>query len=544
MSSKTNTDIPSDLLPTLGPYVTGSTTALMALGIIGGWAGESWRSVLGIILLQFFGGVFLGILTRGWKNVAALRYTNGFFHLITTTAIVMITGGYPSPFWLVFLVGVVVPGILMDRTGVYLVLPFAAVALAVPQLSIGIDIQTAIGISMQLFILFFTGLIIQKTAVWLFKEQEKHQQAEESLRQSNDQLTLSIAQLEQHTREVRLLTEMGGMLHTSTTNEELYGIISYYMQELFPSKIGALFIYSPSRNDLESAATWGNFPAENHVRIFAPDECWALRQGQIYQQDASRSGLHCPHVKRLKSNNYLCVPLIARGEALGILHVQFSMDESTAVLTTPTRTIDAVLSLAASVAEYVALALANQTLRETLRNQAIRDPLTGLFNRRYAEETLDREVQRATRKQTPLSVISLDIDHFKLFNDTYGHDAGDVVLQNVGMLLKTLCRGEDVACRYGGEEFLLIMSDISLEIAQQRAETLREEMKSLRIVYKGQPLGITSSFGVAAFPKTATNKEKLLHAADAALYQAKTSGRDCVVTADQIEGGESQATKA
>jgi diguanylate cyclase (GGDEF)-like protein len=182
------------------------------------------------------------------------------------------------------------------------------------------------------------------------------------------------------------------------------------------------------------------------------------------------------------------------------------------------------------VTEYVSLALANQTLREKLRNQAIRDPLTGLYNRRFAEETLEREVLRAKRHDGSLSLIFLDVDHFKTFNDTYGHEAGDVVLQQLGVCVKEHVRGEDVACRYGGEEFLLILADTPIETALQRAEALREQFKARTIKFGSQYLGtVTLSLGVARFPDDGATPQALIAAADGALYLAKAGGRDRVV---------------
>jgi diguanylate cyclase (GGDEF)-like protein len=538
-SPQPSTDLRPDLLHGLEAYLFGGITVIMVLGLVGGWAGRSWILITGIVFLQVIGNAFLGRWTRHWKNMVVSRYTIGLWNWITTAVIIIVVGGYPSPFWLAFLVGSIVSGVMEDRTGVYLVTAFAVLALATPRLFTGLDMATATGIGMQLLTLLLTGLVVQKSASWLFFEQRKLHKAEENLRQSNDKLTFSVSQLEQHAREIGLLTTIGRLLQSCTTASETYDVIGSYMPELFPSETGAVFIYSPSRNDLEAQVTWGDFPEENGARIFSPDECWALRQGQIYRQDAAHPGLRCLHVKQLKPTPYLCVPMMARGEALGVLHIQMAKGESTAEVTMNTRTTEAISSIAASAAEYIALALANQILRETLRNQAIRDPLTGLFNRRYAEETLEREILRAERRQTPLGVIMLDIDRFKVFNDTHGHDAGDVVLQDLGAYLKTRVRGEDVACRYGGEEFLIIMSDVSLEDAQQRAEALRNGVKTLNLNYRGQPIGsITLSLGVAAFPQTARAKDTLLQVADAALYRAKAGGRDCVVVAEQAEGGE------
>jgi len=184
-------------------------------------------------------------------------------------------------------------------------------------------------------------------------------------------------------------------------------------------------------------------------------------------------------------------------------------------------------------ANITALVLNNAQLRDTLREQSIRDGLTGLYNRRYMEETLKQQLSRATRQLHPLGIIMLDIDHFKSINAIHGHATGDELLRELGKLLKNNIRNEDIACRYGGEEFLLIMPDTSLETAVQRAELLRQSAHGLH-VQEGQLLeGITLSLGVAVYPQHGSTTESVLNAADAALYRAKQAGRDRVVMADR-----------
>ena len=157
--------------------------------------------------------------------------------------------------------------------------------------------------------------------------------------------------------------------------------------------------------------------------------------------------------------------------------------------------------LAVTVAKHAALALANLKLREALRLQSIHDGLTGLFNRRYMEETLRLELRRAARTQSSVGVILLDLDHFKGFNDAFGHDAGDVVLRAVAGCLQKHIREHDIACWYGGEEFVLVLSDSTLENTLERAEELREEVRHLQVAYQGIPLGpVTVSMGVVASP--------------------------------------------
>ena len=185
-------------------------------------------------------------------------------------------------------------------------------------------------------------------------------------------------------------------------------------------------------------------------------------------------------------------------------------------------------------ANLTALVFNNAQLREALQEQSIRDPLTGLFNRRYMEETLKREVRRVTRQLRPLGIIMIDIDHFKDFNDTYGHTMGDALLQNLGEFLQSHVRGEDVACRYGGEEFILIMPNTSIATAEERAEYLREAVKQLQVESDSQPSdGITLSLGIAIYPEHGRTMEAVLRAADAALYRAKQEGRDRVVIAEK-----------
>ena len=185
--------------------------------------------------------------------------------------------------------------------------------------------------------------------------------------------------------------------------------------------------------------------------------------------------------------------------------------------------------LAVAVSEAIKLSLANLRLRTRLHAQATRDPLTELFNRRYIEDTLPRELHRALRRGAPLCVAMLDLDHFKLCNDTFGHDAGDLVLRESSRVLRENLRQSDIACRYGGEEFLLVLPDASLEDTSRRLEHIRLLFERMEIVHRGQLLTtITFSAGVAVAPEHGSNPEDLLHAADDALYAAKQAGRNQV----------------
>lgn len=197
-----------------------------------------------------------------------------------------------------------------------------------------------------------------------------------------------------------------------------------------------------------------------------------------------------------------------------------------------------VLSVAASAVSRRDLTQIDEQRRKLaiseaqLRELSIRDPLTNLFNRRYLEETLNREVGRAERENVPLGIIILDIDHFKRLNDTLGHAAGDAVLQELGTLLSRTVRSADIACRYGGEEFVLVLPDASLETARVRAELVRDAVKNLHVEHDRLVLGtVTVSLGVAVYPDHGQNGACVLKSADAALYLAKDQGRDRVVVA-------------
>jgi diguanylate cyclase (GGDEF)-like protein len=224
---------------------------------------------------------------------------------------------------------------------------------------------------------------------------------------------------------------------------------------------------------------------------------------------------------------YICLPLLAQGEMLGILHLsdgpQKSDKAGEARMLEKSR-------LAQILADNIGLGIANLKLRESMRNLSIRDSLTGLFNRRYMEEALLQEQHRTKRNDAQLAVIMIDIDHFKQFNDNFGHDGGDAVLRALGAFLKKQTRGSDIACRYGGEEFMLILSPSTVDGARQRAEKIREAAKLLSVSHANQDLGaITLSLGVAIFPDHASDSAAIAKAADVALYQAKCAGRDQVV---------------
>jgi diguanylate cyclase (GGDEF)-like protein len=330
-------------------------------------------------------------------------------------------------------------------------------------------------------------------------------------------------------RQITILSQMGEVLQTCQNIEEISTVIREFGHQAFPDALGTLLVISESRNIVESVASWGGPPPAEQV--FAPEDCWALRQGQPHLVETA-SGLVCRHMGANGSFPSLCVPLTAHSETLGLLHIQGGPTEIGASNTPPNAQIESTKQFTIAMARHIALALANLRLGEKLRNQSIRDALTGLFNRRFMEESLERELRRAVRNNQSVALLMIDIDHFIQFNDTFGHQAEDSLLRAFGNFLKQRTRGQDVACRYGGEEFLVILSDAAVEGACQRAEILRKELTELMVQHAGQSLAaISISIGVAVCPSHGTTAEELVHAADEVLYRAKVEGRDRVVVA-------------
>jgi diguanylate cyclase (GGDEF)-like protein len=289
-------------------------------------------------------------------------------------------------------------------------------------------------------------------------------------------------------------------------------------------------LFKSSRNLVEAAVRWGG--ADGLESAFLPDACWSLRRGQPHWSHIPGSGISCQHLPETSATECLCVPMVAQGNTLGVFQLEFentNQNEDDAARDSFRHSRQ---QLAISAASQIALSLASLQLRETLREQSIRDPLTHLFNRRFLEESLARELDLASRKKQAVSVLFLDLDHFKKFNDTFGHAAGDMVLQSLADLFRRFFRSTDICCRYGGEEFAIVLPESSSDDATTRANALRGEVKSLRLQYKKQTLGpLSLSAGVAAFPAHGSTVEELLKIADQCLYQSKASGRDVVTVA-------------
>jgi diguanylate cyclase (GGDEF)-like protein/PAS domain S-box-containing protein len=368
----------------------------------------------------------------------------------------------------------------------------------------------------------------KRAALGNFMDITEIKRLEEETQRTNEKLTLMVKKLEEQERQNAILTEMRDMLQACSKMEETAPIIMGFMKKLFPASQGALFLLSNSRSDLESIVTWGDFPVSSDNNVFPPDACWGLRRGRAHVVDDVNIGPICPHLNHTLSAPYVCLPLMAKGDILGLLHLKnaFNLDDSGQ---NPEKAD--LRKMAVTLSEYLSLSIANVKLSESLSRQSIQDPQSGLYNRRFMEESLQREILRAARKQTQIGIIMGDLDHFKKFNDVYGHAAGDKIIVQIGKLFKERFRGSDIACRYGGEEFLIILPETSREDTFKRADALREDIKKMEMVFQGQILGtITMSMGIASYPEKGARIEELLRVADTALYKAKQEGRDKVVS--------------
>jgi diguanylate cyclase (GGDEF)-like protein/PAS domain S-box-containing protein len=360
----------------------------------------------------------------------------------------------------------------------------------------------------------------------LSSEMHERSLAQQELNEQNERI---VEELTLRSNRKTALIKLAELLHSCVSVIDAFPVVAGMAPKIFPELRGALMLFNAARDTLDPAAIWTDCVLPAHG--FGAQDCWALRTGRMHAVAGGDHTADCSHATS-SLRSYCCLPLLSNGEATGVLH--FQMIEAGELP-------EAVLLLANMFAEQVNLSLANIRLREALRTQSIRDPLTGLYNRRYLEESLERETRRAVRSEQGLGVLMLDLDHFKQFNDTYGHDAGDTVLRETAAFLLKSVRAEDFVCRFGGEEFIIILPAADLKASQARAERIRSKLRELPVLHQGKPLPmITVSVGVAGLPLHGTSPKGLIEAADAALYRAKREGRDRVVSAEAAPAEEKQ----
>jgi len=356
----------------------------------------------------------------------------------------------------------------------------------------------------------------------------ERRKAHEALRTANRELETSLRRLEERNQAISLLADMEGFLQGCRTVEEACTICTQFVQSICPQTSGAVYLIDDLNGTAEPRDTWGDESLSQ--KRFPFPSCWSIRHGRMNRIDPDHHGMPCPHIRGV-NGQFLCVPMEANGKILGILHLSYICDinESLTPADCPPY-FEPKLRLITTAAETAALSLSNIMLQETLRQQSIRDPLTGIYNRRYMVESLTRELSRAQREHASVSVLMFDIDTFKDFNDTYGHDGGDALLRLLGDYLRQNTRGEDIICRFGGEEFVVVLPNTRHQDAVLKAEVIRGGISRLEISHLGKPLhNCTVSIGVASYPHNGHTADALLKAADDALYAAKREGRNRVI---------------
>ena len=332
--------------------------------------------------------------------------------------------------------------------------------------------------------------------------------------------------------EAKLLGQLDEWLQCCKSLEELFQIVTRFMERFLPGSKGELYIYSNSRDVLDGMCNWNTHDLHDSI---APDSCWALRRGRNYQYNESELCFVCDHVEthqhKVHLAEYICVPIVAHGDTVGLLHIRF------APVAANREHIHDEAEFAILCGEHISMAIANVKLRDELQDQSVRDPLTGLYNRRYFLEAVRQQISQSDRRKQSFGLLTFDADKFKNFNDNHGHDAGDMVLRAIGATMQEVMDSGDVTCRFGGEEFAVLLPGKDLQAAQEAAETLREAIGALQVRYLDGVLPpVTISVGVSSFPNCGNQPQQLLRRADEALYRAKDAGRNCVRVATSEKG--------
>jgi len=361
---------------------------------------------------------------------------------------------------------------------------------------------------------------------FLYRDSRSRSRASLQVSTANANLAHTVEIMEAHAIQARLLADARHELQLCTTTDQIYMSAAMHLGRLLPGTAGAFCMLNSSRNFMESCATWHTEGlASVMLDIFDPQACCGIRAGSQRWRRPEVAELDCRHFTTTPPDRYVCMPLMAHGETLGTVCIQCVNDEAVALVEKRSDSLQQFIQL-------TAMAVASLRLRTRLENQSIRDALTGLFNRHFLQIAFDRELARATRRHNTLAVFMLDVDHFKRFNDQHGHAAGDAALKHVAGILSAQVRTEDIVCRYGGEEFVVILPEMSPESAGERAESIRRAIGEVRVdLGSGHTAEVTVSIGIAIFPREGERQEDLLREADKALYAAKHTGRNRVVAA-------------
>ncbi|MEH2303161.1 MAG: diguanylate cyclase [Nostoc sp.] len=341
-------------------------------------------------------------------------------------------------------------------------------------------------------------------------------EAQRSLTDLNRQLEEKTLELEAKKRELIYLSDMADMLYSCEFEDEVYQVVALTCSKLFPNMSGCINIIANSKNYVQINSTWGS--QRSSKEVFSLSDCWALRRGKLNLFSPCNAGLMCSHLIPPVSGAHLCVPLFGQGEVIGILHInaleEISREEQ---------------QITEIIARTLGIALNNLSIKQRLTYDSLRDGMTQLFNQSYMQNITEQRLAEAERSGQPLSVIFLDIDNFKSYNSHYGHMTANIVLQELAKLLLKSIRSFDIACRWGGEEFVIVMPNMMLETLRKRVEQLRVDVEQMQLKDGDQILkSITASFGIAVSEPGITVKD-FLNRANQAMLEAKRTGKNRIM---------------
>ena len=341
-------------------------------------------------------------------------------------------------------------------------------------------------------------------------------EAQRSLTDLNRQLEEKTLELEAKKRELIYLSDMADMLYSCEFEDEVYQVVALTCSKLFPNMSGCINIIANSKNYVQINSTWGS--ERSSKEVFSLSDCWALRRGKLNLLSPCNAGLMCSHLIPPVSGAHLCVPLFGQGEVIGILHI-YALEEIS-------REAQQITEI---IARTLGIALNNLSIKQRLTYDSLRDGMTQLFNQSYMQNITEQRLAEADRAGQPLSVIFLDIDNFKSYNSRYGHMTANIVLQGLAKLLLKSIRSFDIACRWGGEEFVIVMPNMTLETLRMRVEQLRVDVEQMQLKDGDQILkSITASFGIAVSEPGITVKD-FLNRANQAMLEAKRTGKNRVM---------------
>ncbi|MEH1834855.1 MAG: diguanylate cyclase [Nostoc sp.] len=341
-------------------------------------------------------------------------------------------------------------------------------------------------------------------------------EAQRSLTDLNRQLEEKTLKLDAKKQELIYLSDMADMLYCCESEDEVYKVVALTCSKLFPNMSGCIYIIANSKNYVQMNSFWGD--ERTSKEIFSQSDCWALRRGKLNLSSSPNSGLICNHLIHPVSGAHLCVPLFGQGEVVGILHI-YALEE----ISLEDQQITEI------IARTLGIALNNLSIKQRLTYDNLRDGMTQLFNQNYLQTITEQRLAEAERLRQSLSVIFLDIDNFKSYNSRYGHLTANIVLQGLAKLLLKSIRSFDIACRWGGEEFVIVMPNMTLETLRKRVEQLRIDVEQMQLKDGDQILeSITASFGIAVSEPGITVKD-FLNRANQAMLEAKRTGKNRVM---------------